>query len=184
MLKRDITYRNFDDQEVTETFYFNLTKTEILNLELEHGRGGLEEFIKNITKTEDNHRLMKEFQRIVLMAYGVKSEDGKRFMKSDELRDDFAHSAAFDELIIEMLTSDTSAAEFMKGVLPSDVRAEADRLEQLPRPNIQPAENLRKTEVVELPQAAEPVQSAQGAPLMRPPVDTSVKPEGFGKEGF
>lgn len=123
MLKRDITYEDFDGQTVTETFYFNLTKTEIVELEVGYD-GGLESTLRRIVNTKDTKALMKEFKRIVLMAYGVRSEDGKRFVKSDELREQFTQTAAYDALFIELATNDDAAAKFIQGVVPRDLAAE------------------------------------------------------------
>lgn len=123
MLKREITYEDFDGQTVTETFYFNLTKTEIVQLEVDY-EGGLETTLRRIITTEDVKALMREFKRIVLLAYGVRSEDGKRFVKNDELREAFTQTAAYDALFIELATSDEAAAKFIKGIIPKDLAAE------------------------------------------------------------
>lgn len=120
MLKRDITYKDFNDQEVTETFYFNLTRTEIVELEFSY-QGGLEATLKKIIETEDVKAIIQEFKKIVLMAYGVKSEDGKRFIKSEEIRQAFSQTAAYDALFMELATSDDAAAAFVKGIIPSDM---------------------------------------------------------------
>jgi hypothetical protein len=123
MLKRDITYEDFDGQTVTETFYFNLTKTEIVQLEVDYD-GGLETTLRRIVNTSDTKALMREFKRIVLLAYGVRSEDGKRFVKTDELREAFTQTAAYDALFIELATNDEAAAKFIQGVIPKDLAAE------------------------------------------------------------
>lgn len=139
MLKRDITYEDFDGQTVTETFYFNLTKTEIVELEVGYD-GGLESTLRRIVNTKDTKALMKEFKRIVLMAYGVRSEDGKRFVKSDELREQFTQTAAYDALFIELATNDDAAAKFIQGVVPRDLAAEivAQSLPEVQLPGMPP----------------------------------------------
>jgi hypothetical protein len=123
MLKREITYEDFDGQTVTETFYFNLTKTEIVQLEVDYD-GGLETTLRRIITTEDVKALMREFKKIVLLAYGVRSEDGKRFVKNDELREAFTQTAAYDALFIELATNDEAAAKFIQGIIPKDLAAE------------------------------------------------------------
>lgn len=128
MLKRDITYEDFNGETKTETFYFNLTKTEIVELELSY-EGGLEAAIQRIIKAEDVKSLIKEFKRIVLLAYGVRSEDGKRFIKNDELREEFSQTAAYDALFIELATNDTAAASFVKGIIPTDMAKQIDNVE-------------------------------------------------------
>lgn len=168
MLKRDITYRDLDDQQVTETFYFNLTKTEILEMELEHGGGGLAEWIKRVVKTEDHAALVAEFKKIILKAYGQRDPEGKRFIKTDEMRANFAQTMAYDALFFELATSDTAAADFLIGIIPAEIREEAQRLSTLPQPNIRPAEEIRNTETVELPQP-------QMAPPAPPTEETGSK---------
>ncbi len=129
MLKRDITYKDFNDKEVTDTFYFNLTKSEIVELEVGY-KGGLYETIQRIIDTNDRGGLVTEFKRIVLLAYGQKSEDGKRFIKSEQLREEFSQTAAYDGLFIELATNDEAAANFIKGVLPADMVAEVENADK------------------------------------------------------
>jgi hypothetical protein len=140
MLKREITYEDYDGEMVTHTYYFNLTRTEILELELEH-KTGLEESIRQIIKAEDVKSLIKEFQRIILMSYGIK--DGNRFVKSDEVREEFKQTAAYDQLFMELATDENAAAEFIKGVVPRGV-----------------AEEIAKQNVIDVPMPPPPPQPA------------------------
>ncbi len=126
MLKRDITYEDFNGERVTDTLYFNLTKTEIIDLEVSH-EGGLDEAIKKIVKAQDIKSLIAEFKNIVLASYGVKSEDGKRFIKSDQLREEFTQTAAYDALFMELATDDDAAAVFIKGIIPADLASELSK---------------------------------------------------------
>jgi hypothetical protein len=106
-------------------------------VELEYvEKGGLDEFIRTIVKTEDHKALIKLFKQIVLMAYGQKSDDGKRFIKNDQLREDFEQSAAFDELFIQLATNETTMSTFIQGILPKDMQDEIKRIDaaQLPPP--------------------------------------------------
>jgi hypothetical protein len=133
VLNRDITYEDFNGETVTETFYFNLTKTEIIELEVQY-KTGLEETIKAIIKAEDNKSLIAEFKKIVLLAYGVKSDDGRRFIKNETLREEFAQSAAYDALFMEMASNEAVAAEFIMGVIPKDLTIDQDKPDGPPRP--------------------------------------------------
>lgn len=142
MLKRNITYTDFNGEEVTEAFYFNLTKSELVKLEV-HYNEGLDVAIRNIIKAENRKALIEEFQKIILLAYGEKSDDGKRFVKSDAIREAFSQHAAFDALFIELATNDVAASDFIKGVLPNDMQEEIAKA-TLPPPNIQPAEDIQK----------------------------------------
>jgi len=133
MLKRDITYEDFNGETVTETFYFNLTKTEIIQLQFGY-EGGLEAAIRKIIESEDGKQLIDEFQKIVLASYGVKSEDGKRFIKTEELREEFKQTAAYDQLFMDLATNEDAAADFIKGVVPKDLTEELQRLAAAPTP--------------------------------------------------
>lgn len=129
MLKREITYEDFDGNQVTDTLYFNLTKSELVSLEAEYD-GGLYASIKRIMAANDQKSLIEEFKKIILISYGQKSEDGKRFIKSDDMRTEFSQSAAYDALFMELATSDTLAAEFMTGIIPRDM---AKAIDQAPK---------------------------------------------------
>lgn len=130
MLKREIKYLDYNDEEVTDTYYFNLTKSEII--EMESGReGGLESFLKRIVETKDQASLIAEFKKIILHSFGVKSDDGKRFMKSETLRNEFEQTAAYDALFIDLATNENSAAEFIKGILPKDMQTVIAQIEQV-----------------------------------------------------
>ena len=119
MLKKTITYTDFNGQTRTEDFYFNLSKSEIILLETTTP-GGYTAMLQRIVDSKDNIELMKVFTDLIKRSYGVKSEDGKRFVKSEQALEDFVNSAAFDEMFTEFFTSDTAAAEFAKGILPKD----------------------------------------------------------------
>lgn len=127
MFKRDITYEDFDGEKITETFYFNLTKTELIELEVEH-KNGLQEAMQRIIKANDRKQLITEFKRIILLAYGVKSDDGKRFIKNDILREEFSQSAAYDSLFMELATNEESAAAFINGIVPKDFAKELEKV--------------------------------------------------------
>jgi len=120
MLKRNITYKDFNDEEVTETFYFNLSKTELIELEVSY-EGGLQGAIQRIIEAKDERALVMEFKRIVLLSYGERSADGKRFIKNDQLREEFTQTAAYDALFMELATDEDAAAKFIQGILPADM---------------------------------------------------------------
>ena len=126
MLKKPITYEDFDGNEQTEVFYFHLSEHELIDMEVEHEKG-FEAFIQKIIETKDRKGLIDLFKQIILLTYGVKSEDGKRFIKSDELRTEFAQTAAYNALFLELATSDKAAAEFLKGVVPKKLGKEIDK---------------------------------------------------------
>lgn len=126
MLKRSITYTNFNGEQVTEDFYFNMSKSELVELEFEKGEG-FGDKLKRIVNTKDNPSLIAEFKRLILGAYGVKSEDGKRFVKNDTLREEFSQTAAYQELFVELATVEDAAVNFIKGIIPADMSAGLDQ---------------------------------------------------------
>lgn len=126
MLKRPITYTDFNDNTVTEDFYFNITKSELIELEMTY-KEGFSDTLQRIIAEEDKQALINEFKKIVLMAYGVKSPDGKRFEKSDELRTQFSQTAAYNALFLELALDATAAAKFINAVMPQDLAQQADQ---------------------------------------------------------
>lgn len=120
MLKREIKYEDFNGDETTDTFYFNLSKPELIELEVEYPEGFVG-MLNQIIETKDNRELIKLFKKIVLLAYGEKSPDGKRFVKNDELREQFEQTAAYQALFVELATTDDAATNFLKGILPKDM---------------------------------------------------------------
>lgn len=117
MLKKTITYTDYNGIERTEDFYFNLTKAELSEMELSVN-GGMTEWIQQIVNTHDNAQIVKIFKMIILESYGEKSVDGKRFVKSEELRDAFAQTEAYSELFMELIGDEAKAAAFVNGVIP------------------------------------------------------------------
>ena len=117
MLKKTIKYTDYNGTERTEDFYFNLTKAEILEMEASVF-GGLSSVLTKIISSNDQPKIMAQFKYIVHKAYGEKSEDGRRFVKSDELSTMFEQTPAYEELFMELLTDETKAAEFINSIMP------------------------------------------------------------------
>lgn len=122
MIKKTITYTDYNDVERTEDFYFNLSKAELLEMELSID-GGFVEMVEKIIAAKDVPTLVKLFKDIIFKAYGVKSADGKRFEKSEKLSREFSQTEAYSNLYMELVMDDEKAAEFMNGVVP-DVKSE------------------------------------------------------------
>ena len=120
MLKKTITYVDYNGTERTEDFYFNLSKAEIAKMELEIP-GGMTEMLKRITAAQDTPSLVKIFEDLILRSYGVKSDDGKRFIKSPELKEEFKQTEAYSELFMELATNADAASAFINGIIPADV---------------------------------------------------------------
>jgi hypothetical protein len=117
MLKKTITYTDYDGNERTEDFYFNLTKAEALEMELSH-TGGLVNTINKIIAEQDSKKLIEMFKDLIIKTYGEKSLDGKRFVKSQEIRDAFIQTEAYSDLFMELATNADSAVAFVNGITP------------------------------------------------------------------
>lgn len=118
MLKKTITYVDYNELERTEDFYFNLTKAEIMEMELST-TGGLSEMITRIVNAKDAPAIIKIFKELILKAYGEKSADGKRFIKSQEISDAFAQTEAYSILFMELSTDADAAAKFVNAIVPA-----------------------------------------------------------------
>ena len=119
MLKKTITYTDYNGTERTEDFYFNLTKAEIMEMEMSTS-GGLAESIQRIPAAQDAPAIIKIFKDLVLKAYGEKSPDGRRFIKSDEITEAFSQTEAYSILFMELATDDKAAAKFVNGIIPAN----------------------------------------------------------------
>jgi hypothetical protein len=125
MLKHTITYEDVHGDEITEDFYFNINEAEMIELEVEH-KEGMYAWLDRIVKSEDRKTLVSEFKKIILAAYGVKSEDGKRFIKNDEVREAFVQTDAYSKLFMQLATDAEFGATFVKGVLPKKMASQVD----------------------------------------------------------
>ena len=123
MLKKTITYTDYNGNSRTEDFYFNLTKTELMKMEM-GTNGGLSEMVKSIIAAQDQAALIQIFEDMLLKAYGVKSLDGKRFEKSTQLSEAFAQTEAYDQLFMELATDADAAAQFINGIVPAEMAKE------------------------------------------------------------
>ena len=118
MLKKTITYTDYNGVERTEDFYFNLTKAELMEMEI-GTTGGMADMIKRIVDAKDAPAIIKIFKELVLKAYGEKSADGKRFVKSPEISNGFAQTEAYSQLFMELATDADAAAAFVNGIIPN-----------------------------------------------------------------
>lgn len=131
MLKKTIEYADYNGLTRKEDFYFNLTKAEIMEMEMSTS-GGLAEMIQRIVAAQDAPSIIKVFKDLVLKSYGVKSPDGKRFIKTDELTMEFAQTEAYSILFMELATDADAAAAFVNGIMPADVAKQAANLSVMP----------------------------------------------------
>jgi hypothetical protein len=124
MLKKTITYEDYNGVERTEDFYFNLSKAEIMEMEM-GTTGGLAEMLQRIVAAKDTAAIIKVFKDLILKAYGEKSADGKRFNKSEELAIAFSQTEAYSILFMELATDADAASKFVNGIVPADMSQKA-----------------------------------------------------------
>ena len=130
MYKYTAKYTDYDDVEREEDLYFNLSKAELMRMEMSQ-YGGMEALLKKIVKEQDTKRIYNMFEEIVQSSYGVKSDDGRRFIKNPEVLDNFIQTEAYSELIMKMLNDPDFANEFIKGIFPKDISTELDKQENV-----------------------------------------------------
>ena len=120
MLKKTITYVDYNGMERTEDFYFNLSKAEVAEMELSV-QGGFSKMLEEIIASKDNVQIVNLFKQMVLKSYGEKSPDGRRFIKSEEISQAFAQTEAYSEIFMELALNEDKAAEFVNGIMPANL---------------------------------------------------------------
>lgn len=126
MLVKEITYVDYDGNKRTEEFYFNLNKSELMEMQLSQS-GGMESMLKQIIASRDVPKIIELFKTIILASYGIKSPDGKRFIKSPELTEEFKQTEAYSDLFMLLATDADEASNFINGVIPQDIRSEVQK---------------------------------------------------------
>lgn len=120
MLKKTMTYVDYDGNERKEDFYFHFNKAELMEMEM-GTQGGLQRTMEKLVAEQDSGRIIEIFKDLILRAYGEKSLDGKRFVKSQELSNGFAQTQAYSDLFMELATNAEAAAAFFNGIVPQDL---------------------------------------------------------------
>ena len=121
MLQKLITYTDYNGNQRSENFYFNLTKAELMDMEL-GVTGGMRQLLQLIMDKQDIPKIIDAFKEIIFKAYGEKSPDGRRFVKSKELSEAFSQTEAFSDLYMELITDANAAAAFINGIVPAEIR--------------------------------------------------------------
>ena len=124
MLKKTVTYTDYNDVEVNENVYFNLNKAELSEMELTTP-GGYSNMIRRIVAADDTPAIFRAFKELILKAYGEKSQDGRRFIKSPELAEAFSQTEAYSIIFMEITQDANKAAEFFNGLIPTDLNKTA-----------------------------------------------------------
>lgn len=142
MLKKTIKYTDYNGVERTEDFYFNLTKAEVMEMEMSE-TGGLAESIQRIVAAQDTPAIIAVFKKLVLDAYGERSADGREFLKEDvngyRLCNKFKQTEAYSILFMELATDDKAAAAFINGIVPADMAKAAEEAQKAQNAALHPA---------------------------------------------
>lgn len=124
MIMKTIKYVDYDGVERSESFFFNLSKAELVSMDFEI-EGGFKRKIEKVIEAQNQRELIEIFKDIIFRSYGEKSADGRRFIKSKEISEAFTQTEAYSELFMELATDAKAAEAFIKGIMPADVTKEA-----------------------------------------------------------
>lgn len=138
MLKKTITYTDYNGTERTEDFYFNLSKAEITEMELSM-EGGMRAYIQKIIAAKSQLALVTLFKEIVMKSYGKKSPDGRLFMKNDAIRAEFEAHPAYSMIYMDLVTDEAKASAFVNGIIPADAQNVNPAMEMAATANAAPA---------------------------------------------
>lgn len=128
MLVKTIKYEDYNGNEIEEKFYFNLSKAELIEM-TNSVKGGLEAYLTRIVESNDNPEIMSYFKEIIMKSIGRKSDDGKRFIKNQEIRDEFEQSEAYSELLWELFSDPQKSGEFVNNLIPKNLEEEIRKLD-------------------------------------------------------
>ena len=145
MLTKTVKYTDYNGNERTETLNFHLTKAEIAEMELSMP-GGMSAIIQRIIEAQDTKELIAIFKDLLLRSYGVKSPDGRRFIKNDELREEFSQTEAYSEMFMELATDAKAASDFVNGIIPADMQEQLKNMPEDMKKQIEAATNQTVSE--------------------------------------
>jgi hypothetical protein len=151
MLKELISYKDFDGNERQEYHYFNFTESEIQEMDL-RTPGGLKARLDKIVREQDSNQLVTYFKGLILDAYGVKSDDGRRFIKSKELSEAFSQTGAYNKLFMQLTTDTNAAIRFVNGIIP-DVKKPEDNIKPVGLPSPESVAARQDIRIPEMPNA-------------------------------
>lgn len=145
MVKKTITYTDYNGVERTEDFYFNLTKAELMEMQLSM-EGGMRAYIRRIMAAKSQLALVNLFKQILLLSYGKKSDDGRLFLKNDTIRAEFEAHPVYSQIYMELSLNEEKAAEFINGLIPADMRNQNPAMEMAATTNAAPALSIAPTQ--------------------------------------
>ena len=143
MLKKSVTYEDFNGNQVTEEFAFHLSKAELIEMEAER-RGGLGAYLQHIVDSNDGAAIIGAFKDLLLRSIGKVSADGKRFEKNAEIQDDFMQSPAYSELFMQLATDAAASAEFVNGIIPKGLGDDVAEIGSVAQPPQRTREDVER----------------------------------------
>lgn len=144
MYAKNIKYTDYDGNAREETHYFNISKAELVEMRYSV-TGGLDKYLEKIIRENDEVKIMSYIKDLISKSYGIKSDDGKRFIKSPEISEAFMQTEAYSELIMEMLSSEENMANFINSILPKDVIEQVSNADVKALPGKAPVEVVTPT---------------------------------------
>lgn len=163
MIKQTISYLDADNRPCTEDFYFNLTKAEILELEVSHA-GGFAESMQFMVESKDNQAILKVIKELILKAYGERTDVSRHFVKKPEFAEAFSHTEAYSTLFMSLFQDAAKAAAFFEGLMPKDLVDQA-KAEASNRPATQDHQPKQETPARPFTVVSEP---APGVEIQQP----------------
>lgn len=152
MFSREFEYTGYDGQPKKDTYWFNLSEAELYEIELSSIRGFTGEMTK-LLQEERTKEIVDKFKGIILGSVGVVSSDGRKFLKSEEIKEDFYRSRAYEQLFVELVSSGAKLAEFLKGAIPEDLR---QRMEEKEAEEATPQKEGKILQIPEVPGRNDP----------------------------
>lgn len=137
MLKKTITYEDFNGETVSEDCFFHMSQAELVELEMSQD-GGMKSWLEKVVASENGREIIAQFKNILLSSYGQRSPDGRRFIKNQQLRDEFESSEAYSTLFMELVTNTDSAIAFVNGIMPKGLADEATKVVAMQPPTLVP----------------------------------------------
>lgn len=121
MFAKTVTYEDFDGEKRTETYMFNLTKSELLMWITTEGEYTLDKVLERLVEKKNGRQIMETVEDLLHRSYGVKSLDGRKFEKSEEIWKDFFYTEAYSQIFMELVTDENKTAEFVNGLVSKDL---------------------------------------------------------------
>jgi hypothetical protein len=156
VLKKTVQYEDYNGEAVKEDLYFNLSKAELVQLEMSYP-GGLSNHLRKIGESEDGPEIIKMFTELLKASYGKRSPDGKRFIKNDQVWEEFVSSEAYSAFFMDLISDPQRQIEFVRGIIPADLPVDvAAMVEQAQTPTAVPpsvdagARKLTRAEMIEM----------------------------------